>query len=77
MCTQNKEDVFHAFCFKSSTKPVQKGNVVKREFLWENIVDVQTKLELDAETNFPLATKEVSAVFSRGTFSSSYSASLL
>jgi hypothetical protein len=45
------------FCFKE--------NPTKNEMLWENIVDLDAKYRFEVETNFPLANKEVTALYSK------------
>jgi len=57
MCTQQKEEFFTVFCFK-----VNSG---KGELLWENIVDLGVEVNFEAETNFPMAKKEVLFLYNK------------
>jgi hypothetical protein len=52
LCTQSKETFFTVFCFKE--------NPSKNELLWENIVDLTRCYVFEVETNFPVASQQVS-----------------
>jgi hypothetical protein len=52
LCTQTKETFFTVFCFKE--------NPSKNELLWENIVDLTRCYVFEVETNFPVASQQVS-----------------
>jgi len=57
MCTQTQEVHYTTFCFKDNEK--------KKQLLWENIVDLNTKYTFEVETNFPVANKTLSALYSK------------
>lgn len=59
MITQSQEKFFTIFCFNEEPS--------KGEMIWENIIDIKTELSFEVETNFPIATKELSSLYSQAT----------
>lgn len=56
-CTQKQDKFYTVFCFGE--------NVMKQELLWENIVDLSAHHRFEVETNFAIASRDISALYSK------------